>query len=792
MADPRELARQAFGMLQNALASSEARTAQLTEELARKPVPKDKLENQVSVLGHRLESVEEECARWRREAEQLEEVLANERVKFDALKKKLEIAESGPDKLTKKEINYWRANAEKVEEQINAYKSRIAALKRELREKDLLLVAGHPALPPAEIASPDQGDVQDALVFAEAEAASLRQQIAGLNAVIADAHAVRERLESELADMRARLEHADQQIASHAPAPTGDTSVLQSDLERAQQDSGRLRASLQMSEAELHELRRARGDLANELATLKRQMDDERASMQASEAELHELRRTRGKLENELTALKHQIDGERSSNADHERQHQLLTAQLGEARARETSLHAELDAARQELTSREQQLPAGAVPGTVADELKSELARTQQETADLRAALTRSSEELAQLRDAREALAAELAELQRRIDEETANAEARTQREQAVAAELKDTQDREAQLRSELDERQRASLGHEEAAQALHDAVAAAQHKAAEAETQLADLRAELKEEKEYSENLSELANSRQDQVIKLQDSVEEARERLDDALWRLDKAKHFERLVARRKGLIASLIEALRGKNKAMVALKAGIDSLRTHKAMVEETQQKLLVRMEALKNELGAARERLKRLEVEAAAASQKNVEETDRTQSTGLQERLTTQAEIIQSLENELKAAKAFKRDAEEKDSEVGQLHEELETKNSIIARLQSDLDDQQRKLAKLRGSDSETMRLRAVSEKDRSKIDILERENAELRAMIESAEHARSEGGSLSDTRELELQAKIAELTEAVGKWKKKYEFLATEAPPAYQAQTAAKQ
>lgn len=779
-------------MLQNALASSEARAAQLTEELARKPVPKDKLENQVSVLGHRLESVEEECERWKREAEQLEEVLANERVKFDALKKKLEIAESGPDKLTKKEINYWRANAEKVEEQINAYKSRIAALKRELREKDLLLAAPHPAPPPTQAGSHDEGQAQDALAFAEAESASLRQQIAGLNAVIADAHAVRERLESELADMRARLELAEQQVESRAAAPSADASALQSDLERAQQDNGRLRASLQMSEAELHELRRARGDLANELAALKRRIGDERSSMQTSENELNELRRTRSALENELTALKHRVDSERSSSADHERQQQLLAAQLEEARAREKSLHAELDAVRRELENREHQLPAGAVPGKVADELKSELARAQQETADLRAALTRSNEELAELRDAREALAAELAELQRRIDTETAHAEERAHREQVVAAELKETQDREAQLRSELDERQRASQGHEEAAQALHDAVGAAERKAAEAETQLAELRAELKEEKEYSENLSELANSRQDQVTKLQDSVEEARERLDDALWRLDKAKHFERLVARRKGLIASLIEALRGKNKAMVALKAGIDSLRTHKAMVEETQQKLLVRMEALKNELGAARERLKRLELEAAAASQKSSEGADRTESTGLQERLATQAELIQSLESELKAAKAFKRDAEEKGGEVGQLHEELETKNSIIARLQSDLDDQQRKLAKLRGSDSETMRLRAVSEKDRSKIDILERENAELRAMIESAEQARPDGAPLSDEREMELQAKIAELTEAVGKWKKKYEFLATEAPPAYQAQTAAKQ
>ena len=63
---------------------------------------------------------------------------------------------------------------------------------------------------------------------------------------------------------------------------------------------------------------------------------------------------------------------------------------------------------------------------------------------------------------------------------------------------------------------------------------------------------------------------------------------------------------------------------------------------------------------------------------------------------------------------------------------------------------------------------------------------------LRAMIESAEQAAAESGPMTDERETELQAKIAELTESVAKWKKKYEFVSTEAPAAYQTQTAAEQ
>jgi chromosome segregation ATPase len=278
------------------------------------------------------------------------------------------------------------------------------------------------------------------------------------------------------------------------------------------------------------------------------------------------------------------------------------------------------------------------------------------------------------------------------------------------------------------------------------------------------------------------------DQINKLQDSVDEAQERLDDALWRLDKTKYFERLVARRKSLIVSLIESLRARNKAMVALKAGLDSLRSHKALAEETQQKLLARMEALKNELGAARDTIQ--EYQSSTMTKKELENS-KSQISGLQERLKTQAELIQSLEEDLKTARVFKRDAEEKHGEVAQLHEELETKSTIISRLQADIDDQQRKLAKLRGSDSETMRLRAVKEQDRSKIEILERENAELRAMLESLEQSKPSGTEPSNEREQELQAKIRELTEAVSTWKRKYEFLSTEAPAAYQTHTAAK-
>jgi chromosome segregation ATPase len=695
MSDSRDLAKQAFNLLQNALAKSEARAEELSAELARKPVNKDKLANKVSVLSHRLESIEAECQRWQREAGQLEEVLANERVKYDALKRKLAIAESGPDKLTKKEINYWRASAEKTDNQINAYKTRIAALKGELREREAELQAG---------GAPGNSDSE-----------------------------------------------CEQRLAATEADAEADASV---EVDQLQTEIGELRTSLQMAEAGLHEANRARED-----------------------------------LNAQLNALNRQIEEGTSLRDDYERQAQLASKQLEEARARESALQSELEAAQAALANRDRESQANVQTSETVDQIQGELERAQQEANELRTALERAEMDLAELGEAREGLAAELAEFHRRVENEQSDAREAGRRLDEVTRELEQSRQREAAVRAELDNSRHSSEGPTETTQELNNAVAIAENKVAETETALEELRDELREEKEYSANLSELANSRQDEITKLQDDVEEARERYEDARWRLEKASYFERLVARRKGLIQALIAALRAKNKAMVALKAGLDSLRTHKAMLEDTQQKLLARMEVLKKELGAAKERIKEMKAQSESATAARKADAD-TQNTALQERLATQAELIQSLEDEVKAAKSFKLDAESKDSELAQLQEELETKNTIIARLQSDIEDQQRKLAKLRGSDSETLRLKALTEKDRAKIDVLERENTELRAMIESAEQSGS-GGGFTDEREIELQAKIAELTESVEKWKKKYHFLAAEAPAAYQNETAAK-
>ena len=246
-------------------------------------------------------------------------------------------------------------------------------------------------------------------------------------------------------------------------------------------------------------------------------------------------------------------------------------------------------------------------------------------------------------------------------------------------------------------------------------------------------------------------------------------------------------------------LLEALRAKMKANTALKAGLDGLRTFKAASEINQQKLLQRVDALKTELREAHEAVKRHQG-GTAASEELTNAVAR--ATALEQRLNTQAELIQTLEADLKKAKlAHKAPAtDDKGGEIERLTQELATKNELITRLQADSDEQQKKLAKLRGSESETMRLKAITDKDRTEIDALQREVSQLReALTRQAAAAQASSGNAdleaklkereqSVTRLMgtikEHESTIKKLTESSDSWKRKYQFLASDSPDSH--------
>ena len=578
MANSREMAEKAFSLLQDALTDSESRAAELDTELKKKRTPKNKLEKQSKVLEHRLETAETEFESSKADVARLEELLENERVKIQQLKKKLEVAESGPDKVGKKEVNYWRARAEQIDEETKKYKKRIAELRKSLKQR------------------PD----------------------------------------SKAADTAKAAETAD----------TAKTDKLAKDRD-----------------AKI-------GALTSKTAELKSQLSDSNTLVEDLKSQNNQLNSDLADKNSELTEQAAQLNGQLTSVSEKDKA----------------------------LSERDQRI-------------------------------------------------VELAESQRVADE--------------------------AKL-------------------AVRD--------------QIAGLEEELKEEKECTVNLSEIANERREQITDLSEKLDEAQERYEEAKWRLERASRFERLVTKRRSLIDSLIAGHRAKYKSNAALKAGLDGLRKFKAKSEQQQQKMRVRIDELSSELKEAEGRLANRS-SSKKADEKLKKSLERVSS--LEDRLKSQVEIIENLESELNAAKATRQTTENRNKELAELKTMLEARNETITGLEADLDEQQKQLGKLRGSESETLRLKAVQEKDQSLIDEMQSKIDSLAAQLEQQEkladggakdaaatsgaEIRKRDSQISDLKRSvkDQEKEIAKLNEAVAGWQKKYEFLSTEAPSAYQSAAAEK-
>ncbi len=789
MANPRDLAEKAFALLQNALSESEARASDLDEQLKRKRAPKTRIEDQLDVLTHRLESVEAERLRWEQQAGHLEEIAEAERVKVAQLKKKLEIAESGPEKLTKKEVNFWRAKSETIDAQIKEYQERLTALRRELIERDatiekLQASSGSAPTAPRVLAQtqPDddnelrrQLDQRDSWLAelrldlhelrgqpappleTQAEVETLRGQITGLEHALAEAHNIR-------AAARADAMRAEQEIA------TRERAVLEAAAkgERARETLVEREHRIAELAAEVEHLRnelRQRDELdrggaaryEEQIAALTRDTEALRSRL---EQDRHDTAAARAALEIALHERDNEIDKQRQLLMANERDFEELRRQLAErdqaaAETRRTIEEQRNDALdrNRELADRQQQLH------DLSQALKDrdhESAASAAEIDHVRATLSAQGQEIDSLREGLDVSRRELEELR--------------SAKQRIEADLMDADARAAAAARDMDS----------------------------AREQMAGIEGELKDEREHAESLGELANERREHMTKLQEQVEEAEERYADANWRLGKSLYFERIVKRRKGLIQKLLEALRAKMKANVTLKAGIDGLRTFKQTAEMNQHKLLQRIDNLKAELKEAEETAKHHQGGTAA---KEEIASAVARATALEERLNTQAELIQSLEADLKTARLSKSGGGQHD-ELERLTKELEAKNQIIAKLEADDDEQQRKLAKLRGSESETVRLKAVTDKDRSEIEALQREITQLRETLARAAASAAAAASGNNT---ELEAKLKErensvtrlmgtikehettikkLTESSDSWKRKYQFLAADQPDAY--------
>ncbi|HVJ30123.1 MAG TPA: hypothetical protein VNA66_07410, partial [Gammaproteobacteria bacterium] len=391
MTSPRELAEKAFALLQNALSESEARATEVDEQLKRKRAPKTRVEEQADVLAHRLESVEAERLRWEQQAGHLEEIAEAERVKVAQLKKKLEIAESGPDKLTKKEVNFWRAKSETIDAQIKEYQERLNALRRELNERDALIeelkasdgsneLARTEASPDAE-PEPERVDAASELrrqldqrdawlaelrlelhelraepappLETQAEVETLRSQITSLERSLAESHNLRAAAQGDL--MRAEHEIAARERAVREGAAA--TERVKTTLTEREHRIVELTAEIETLRNELrqrHELdRQDVTGYEEQIATLTR---DAEALRNRIEQDRHENGSARAALEIALHEREQELEKQRQLVEANERDFAELRRQLAEREQAAHDLRHRIEEQRDEKAARDREI----------------------------------------------------------------------------------------------------------------------------------------------------------------------------------------------------------------------------------------------------------------------------------------------------------------------------------------------------------------------------------------------------------------------------------------------------
>jgi chromosome segregation ATPase len=488
--------------------------------------------------------------------------------------------------------------------------------------------------------------------------------------------------------------------------------LLQDALRESEARANRLNAELERRE-------RPQSALEEELESLSRRVDLAEAEQERWRREAAQLEEVLDNERAKVAQLKKKIEVSESGPEALTRREINFWRQKFESFEEQAREYRERIAAlRRQIKERDREL------GQL-EQLEQEQAALQQLVREAERAADHLKETLAE-RDAR------IAELSARVEQSTSQqnrfeaelCEVKA-RAEASDAEFRTLTEAKEALEKEL-ERQRDELARLVAQQAEQEKTND------DARQQISDLEVELREEKECSDNLSELANERREQLTKLEERLEEAEERYEDARWRLGKAAHFERLVRRRKKLIRALIAAIRSKQKSNTALKAGLDALRTYKAAAEANQQKLLARIDSLKTSLGRAEEAVARQHGATLAKEQLAEAEARAIQ---LEQRLATQAEIMQTLEEELKAVKAFRRGgSDDRDAELGRLRDEIDVKNRLIDSLQKEADDATRELSRLRRREADPSRLQAEADKEDTLVDTLRREVAQLREVL----------------------------------------------------------
>ena len=337
MSNSREVAKQALGLLQSALEESEARVAELSAELRRKRPTKRGLEKRLEVLQHKLEKSEETRDHWKTESGHLEDLVENADAKVTQLKAKLDVAESGPDKLTKKEINYWRARAESIDEETAEYKERIKSLRQDISVRYEQLIEARTALSAHETSASTAEEHAEALNAATSQTEAYRQEIDALTAAQTQSDVERATTKVEL---DAALREQDQAQARFTQADGDAKKAAKAERVQTDRAAKALNKRLQHRNEQLKQQTAQRTLLEADNARLKQELKEEKESAEGLSDAKKAATAERAQNDRSAEALKKQLQ-------DREEQFQQQTAERASLKKENARLQKELKAEKE-------------------------------------------------------------------------------------------------------------------------------------------------------------------------------------------------------------------------------------------------------------------------------------------------------------------------------------------------------------------------------------------------------------------------------------------------------------
>jgi chromosome segregation ATPase len=341
---------------------------------------------------------------------QLEEILDNERARSKQLRQKLDIAESGPDKVGKKEVNYWRARAEQFDSECEQYKRRIA----ELHE-----------------------DVNAAQAAADSAGAGTDGRLAERESRLAESAARIATLEAKLIERDRRLEEVDQsrQQAEQAQQAAAERlTALDNELRQENE------CTINLSEI-ANERREQITDLAEKLDEALERYEEAKWQLERA-GRFERLVTKRRKLIDSLieglrakhkanTALKAGLDGLRKFKAKSEEQQQKLLIRVEELSSELRETRERLNAKRNASDAEEKLRNAAELIASLEEKLNSRVRQIDLLESELGAA-----------RAAREAAETQAAERGPAADQTSLVEDLKLERDHLKAELLKQPQDR--------------------------------------------------------------------------------------------------------------------------------------------------------------------------------------------------------------------------------------------------------------------------------------------------------------------------------------------------------------